>query len=106
MAFGIGEDPRRSPVAVLQGLTYPARREHLVAVAEESEATADVINLLKSLPREEYISHEEVLRDLGEAARRFGMSNFPADEDGANRDRRNIARDAVENAPEGMTRHP
>lgn len=106
MAFGIGEDPRRSPVAVLEGVTYPAKREHLVLVAEEAEAGVDVINILKSLPREVYASHEEMLRDLGEASRRFGMSNFAANEDGAIRDRRDIAKEAVEGAPEGMTKHP
>ena len=106
MAFGIGEDPRRSPLAVLEGTVYPATRDQLVRIAEESEASADAINFLKCLPREDYVSEEEVLRDFGEASRRFGMSNHAPDDDGANRDRRNLGKDAVEGAPDGMTRHP
>lgn len=106
MAFGNGEDPRHSPMAVIEGVPYPATREHLVLVAGDAEADADVINIFKSLPKDEYISEEDVLRDLGEASRRFGMSNFAADEDGAIRDRRDIGKEAVEGAPEGMTRHP
>ncbi|MFL5320867.1 MAG: DUF2795 domain-containing protein [Myxococcaceae bacterium] len=106
MAFGMGEDPRKSPMALLEGVQYPASKADLLAVVEEGEAPAEVINLIMSLPRDEYLSQEEVLRDLAEAGRRFGMSNQRADDDGANRDRRNIGRDAVEDAPEGMTRHP
>lgn len=106
MAFGMGEDPRKSPMAALQGVQYPATKASLIEVVEEAEASADVINLVMSLPRDEYASEEEVMRDLAEAARRFGMSNQRADDDDANRDRRNIGRDAVEDAPEGMTRHP
>jgi hypothetical protein len=45
------------------------------------------------------------MRDLAEAARRFGMGGLKDDDD-APRDRRNIGRDAVENAPNGLTRHP
>lgn len=104
MAFG--ENPRHSPMACIEGVTFPATRDHLVLVAAEAEADVDVINIFKSLPKDEYVSEEDILRDLSEAARRFGMSNFAADEDGATRDRRDIGKEAVEGAPEGMTRHP
>ena len=65
----------------------------------------DVINVLKSLPRSRYESKQEVMRDLAEAARRFGRGGL-LDDDGVERDRRNIGLDMVENAPEGHTRHP
>jgi hypothetical protein len=45
------------------------------------------------------------MRDLAEAARRFGRGGL-RDDDGVDRDRRNIGRDLVENAPKGHTRHP
>ena len=74
MAHGLGEDPSRSVGELLTTVDYPVDREELVASAADSESPAEVINLLKSLPRERYESHEMVLRDLGEAARRFGMN--------------------------------
>jgi hypothetical protein len=85
---------------------YPVNRSELARVAEEGGASVDVINVLLSLPAHFYRSRDQVLRDLAEASRRFGMGNQPADEDGANRDRRNIGRDAVEGAPAPLTRHP
>lgn len=106
MAFGVTEDPALSPSTHLDGVDYPVWREQLVKAAMDNGASVDVINFFKALPRSQYESKEEVMRDFGEAARRFAMGGLPADDDGANRDRRNIGRDAVENAPEGMTRHP
>lgn len=106
MAFGIAEDPGRSPVTHLDEVDYPVWRDVLVRVAADNGATADVINLFKSLPRTRYESKDEVLRDLAEAARRFAMGNQTSEEDEALRDRRNIGRDHVENAPPGKTRHP
>lgn len=90
---------------LLDTLEYPIDHEQLVRAAEDSTVSPDVINLFSALPRAQYSSKEEVLRDFAEAARRFGMWNVPP-EDEAIRDRRNIGRDAVEGAPEGMTRHP
>lgn len=106
MAFGIGEDPARSVGAQLDSVDYPTTRESLVQAAEDNGASSDIINLLKALPREEYPSRELVLRDLGEASRRFGLMNFSQPDDEAIRDRRNIGRDAVEGAPPPFTRHP
>ena len=107
MAFGIAEDPALSPSTHLDGVDYPVWRDQLVKIAADNGASADVINLFKCLPRAQYESKEEVMRDLAEAARRFAMGNMSRDdEDDAIRDRRNIGRDAVEGAGEGMTRHP
>ncbi len=104
MAHGIAEDPGRSPAAQLDEVEFPIWRDMLVKVAADNGASVDVINLFKSLPRSQYQSKEEVLRDFAEAARRFAMGNLPDESDG--RDRRNIGRDAVENAPPGKVRHP
>jgi hypothetical protein len=106
MAFGIAENPAMSPVTHLDEVDYPVQREMLVRIAADNDAPPDVINLFTSLPRGSYESKDEVLRDFAEAARRFGMGNQRSDDDGAIRDRRNIGRDAVENAPEGYVRHP
>ena len=105
MSFKTGENPARSVTPHLDEVDYPTWRDQLVRAAMDSDAPADVINLLKSLPRAHYYTKDEVMRDLAEAGRRFGMGNIaPSDEQG--RDRRNIGRDAVENAPHGHTRHP
>ncbi len=106
MAQKNGEDPSRSVTTFLEDVDYPTSRAELVADAEDAGAPVDVINLLKSMPRPKYVSLEEAQRDLSEASRRFAMGNQPADDDGVNRDRRNIGRDAVEDAPPGHTRHP
>ena len=105
MAYGAAEDPALSVSTHLDAVDYPALREHLVKAAEDGGASIDLINVFKSLPREQYDSREAVMRDLSEAARRMAMGGL-RDDDGANRDRRNIGRDAVENAPPGHTRHP
>jgi len=105
MAHGIAEDPALSPATHLDEVEFPIWREMLVRIAADNGASVDVINLFKSLPRNRYYSKEEVLRDFAEAARRFATGNIP-DDDGQSRDRRNLGRDAVENAPKGKVRHP
>jgi hypothetical protein len=105
MATTKTEDPGRSPAAQLDAVEFPAWRETLVRTAEDNGATPDVINLFKSLPQGKYESPEEVLRDFAEAARRMAMGGAEED-DGVERDRRNLGRDLVEGAPPGHTRHP
>ncbi|MGC4122505.1 MAG: hypothetical protein QM765_49595 [Myxococcales bacterium] len=86
------------------GWTTPPTARILVEAAEDSEAALDVINFLKSLPRERYDSLEMVQRDLGEAARRFGMGGHAPLVGSV--DRRNLGRDAVEENIDGNSRHP
>ena len=105
MARSEPEDPGRFPAAQLEGVEYPVWRDTLVRTAEDNGATVDVINLLKSLPEGRYESREDVLRDFAEAARRMAIGGS-GDDDGVNRDRRNLGRDLVEGAPPGHTRHP
>ncbi|MFB1483024.1 DUF2795 domain-containing protein [Corallococcus sp. RDP092CA] len=105
MAYGKAEDLSRSITPHLDGVEYPATREELVETAADNEAPVDIINILKSLPQDEYMLREHVLRDLAEAERRFAMNGL-RDDDGVDRDRRNIGRDRVEGASEGETRHP
>lgn len=71
MANGIGENPNRSPAFILQQLEFPASRAEIVETAEDEAAPIEVINFLKSLPKERYQSQEEALRDFAEAERRF-----------------------------------
>jgi len=96
MARGVGEDPRRSPAAQIAQVEFPATREAMVQTAEENEAPAEVINFLKCLPKQEYRSQEEVLRDFAEAERRFGAGPG-ADADGRSR-RDDLGRVAAEDA--------
>jgi hypothetical protein len=104
MAKGFGEPPQLSVWTHLEGLEFPVSREEIVEAAEDNEASLNVINFLKALPRDSYVSLEVLLRDFAEAARRFALGpDKPAWQAG---DRRNIGRDAVEMAPAGQTRHP
>lgn len=105
MAYGIAEDPALSITPHLDSVDYPAWRDTLVRTAMDNGATVDTINVFKSLPKGKYESKEDVMRDLAEAGRRFATGNRGRDDE-TNRDRRNIGRDAVENAPPGHTRHP
>jgi hypothetical protein len=105
MAYGQGEDDSQSPAAQLDMVEFPIWREQLARQAADNGAHMDVINLFKCLPQARYESKDGVLRDLSEASRRMAMGGSHEDDD-AIRDRRNIGRDMVEGAPEGMTRHP
>src|SRR5215470_1670762 len=100
MARGIGEDPARSPAVHLQGMEFPATRDDIVQTAADNDAPVEVINFLKSLPKQHYSSYEEVLRDFAEAERRFGVGNLA---DG--RSREDIGKKAVED-PDAPTHHP
>ena len=105
MAYGQAEDPALSVSTHLDAVDYPVWREQLVKAAADNGAPIDLINVFKSLPRTKYETREDVMRDLAEAARRFATGGL-RDDDGVDRDRRNIGRDLVENAPPGHTRHP
>ena len=104
MAFGVGEKPERSVSVALESVDYPADREELVTAAADSDAPPEIINFLKCLPRDRYESEEMVLRDLGEAARRYGMHGHAPLVGSV--DRRNLGRDAVEENIDGNPRHP
>jgi hypothetical protein len=106
MAFGLTEDPGINPSEQLDSVEYPVWREQLVKSAADNDGSPDVINLFKCLPKTRYDSKTEILRDFAEAARRLASGYPGAEDDGINRDRQNIGRDAVENAKEGHTRHP
>ena len=93
-------------VALVTGASSGLGQQFARALADNG-ASVDVINLFKSLPKTQYHSKDEVQRDFAEAARRFATGNHVDKADGdAARDRRNIGRDLVENAPKGHTRHP
>jgi Protein of unknown function (DUF2795) len=102
MAYGFAEDPAVSPVTHLESVDSPADREALVQAAMDNGAPTQVINLLKCMPRETYASKEEALRDLGEAARRFGLGTPHADPE---RDRRDIGRETFEGVNRSGTTH-
>jgi hypothetical protein len=99
------ENPGRSPAAQLEGVQFPAWRDALVQSAEDNDGTPEVINLFKSLPRGRYETREEVLRDFAEAARRMAMGGL-SDDDGVDRDRRNIGRDAMEGVSAPRVKRP
>jgi len=106
VSLKFGEAPERSLPVHIEAVEYPTTRDQLVDTAMDNGAPVDAINVFKSLPRQTYNSQEDVLRDLAEAARRFATGNLAVDDDGVDRDRRNIGRDAVESAPNGRSRHP
>lgn len=99
MAFGTGERPERSPAAIVQSVDFPARRRDIVMAAEDSEASPDTINFLKSLPDRSYDSVDEVFRYFAEADARFGMHSRDVHHRG------NIGKDTTEPSS-GPARHP
>lgn len=104
MAYGMAEDPALSVTPHIDAADFPISREDLVLIAEDDGAPAEVINLFKSLPRDHYESKEMVQRDLGEASRRMAVG--PSLHEDEQYDRRNIAKDRVEDHPGGSGRHP
>lgn len=96
MAFGIHERPALAIGPHLDGVDYPVSRSELVLAAEEGDAPPEVINVLACLPLPVYESKIEVLRDLGEAERRF--ASWPRKGRDPLRDRRDIGRGAREAA--------
>jgi hypothetical protein len=50
---------------VLAGASYPASRAELIELAEEHEASDEVLEDLSGLAEEEYESSAEVMADLG-----------------------------------------
>jgi hypothetical protein len=102
MAYGFTEDPSNSPVTHLESVDYPADREAIVQASMDSGAPIEVINLLKCMPKEEYVSKEEALRDLGEAARRMAIGNSRQDPEN---DRSDLGREAFEGVGREGTSH-
>ena|SRR5947209_12359654 len=98
MARGIGEDPNRSPASQIAQVEFPASRDEIIQTAEDNEAPVDVINFFKCLPKDNYRSAEEVLRDFAEAERRFGLGNLADDRS----HRENIGKVAAED----QAKHP
>ena len=92
MARGFSERPERSVALPIDAVDYPTTRDDLVLAAEDDDGPPEVMNLLRCLPRARYESKTEVLRDLAEAARRFG--EWPAHDADPLRDRRDIGRAA------------
>ncbi len=99
MARGVGEQPERSPAAILSEVEYPISRDDQSFAAAEAGAPADAINFLRSLPDRIYTSPSDVQREFGEGSARFGL--FSTDV----RHRDNLGRDAVETGG-NPTRHP
>lgn len=91
---GQKEVPARSISPHLDSVDFPATPEEIAAAAADGEAPADVVNLLNLLPSPLYAKKEDVMRDLAEAARRFGSG--PREHGDDLRDRRNIGRAAAE----------
>jgi hypothetical protein len=106
MAFGQAEDPALSITPHLEAVEYPTTRELLVEAAEDSGAPVDIINVFKSLPQEDYASRRDVMRDLAEAARRFASGGLRDDDDGVERDRRDIGKHVVESELGENRGHP
>ncbi len=99
MARGVGEQPERSPAAILSEVEYPISREDLAMAAAEAGAPADAINFLRSLPDRIYTSPSDVQREFGEGSARFGMFSSEV------RHRGDLGREAVETGA-NPTRHP
>ncbi len=96
--YGSKESPANSVVPHLESVDFPATPDEIAAAAADGEATPNVVNLLKCLPRPLYARREDVMRDLAEAGRRFASG--PREHHDMLRDRRNIGRSAAEEQEE------
>ncbi|MCE8031757.1 MAG: DUF2795 domain-containing protein [Halomonas sp.] len=66
MTRGLGG---RSPANItyhLQGVDFPARRDDLVAQAQANDAEAEVMEIVRNLPDQEYESMADVTKGIGE----------------------------------------
>jgi hypothetical protein len=73
MARGIGEQPNRSVADVISQLSYPAEKQDIIDTALDLSSPAEVINFFQMLPDRTYESREDVMRQFGETATRFGI---------------------------------
>jgi hypothetical protein len=99
MARGVGEQPERSPAAILSEVEYPISRDDLALAAAEAGAPVDAINFLRFLPDRIYMSPHDVQRDFGEGSARFGLFSNEV------RHRGDLGKEAVETGG-NPTRHP
>lgn len=84
---------------MLEGITYPASRDRIVSFVSDSALDPDTLNLVRSLPDREYLSHDDVWRAIGEATRRLGLGRS----DGQGRD--DLGKEAT-GEEEGEIREP
>ncbi len=56
------------PTAVqthLKGVDYPATKDELISTADDNDAPDDIIEMLQSMPGEQYGGPDEVMEALG-----------------------------------------
>jgi len=73
---------------LLDDLIFPAAKIDLLAVAEDHDASEDSLELLRALPKEEYLSMSDLNKDLGLVGKGRGNENlWPSQESHALPDR-------------------
>ena len=61
-----GEESPANIQAHLKGISYPARKEDLIAAARFNKAPQEVMDLLKELPKREYGGPQDVMQAYGD----------------------------------------
>lgn len=51
----------------LKGVEYPATKDDVISAADENDAPDSVIEMLQSMPGEQYDGPDEVMEALGES---------------------------------------
>ena len=66
MTRGTGEESPKNIRTYLKGISYPARKEDVIAAARVNKAPKEVIDLLKELPNQEYGGPPDVMKAYGD----------------------------------------
>lgn len=66
---------------LMDDLVFPAAKIDLITLAEDHDASEDSLEILRALPKEEYISMTDLNKDLGLVERGRGDENlWPSEE--------------------------
>ena len=69
MTRGLGGHSPANVTHYLKGVHFPARKQDLLRLAKDNGAERDVMDVLESMPDEEFVSVAEIMKAYGEADR-------------------------------------
>lgn len=69
MARGVGGQSPSNVQTYLKGVSYPARKDDLVAAARANGAPQEVMKIIRDLGEDEYGGPQEVMKAYGEERR-------------------------------------
>jgi len=67
MTRGVGGESPANVTTYLKGIDYPAKKDQLIKHAQQNGAESEVVNVLNSMPDQEYGNMADVMKGYGEA---------------------------------------